>query len=121
MPSYPQFRMNFDPYPRRFFGTHWCGPGGGGVPVNALDAACNAHDQCFDAAGIAAANNAGGGNMTLQQAAAAQGCNAALAAAAHPELPGYTRVSQWLKHGDLLFAISHGRYDGQLAAGTATR
>jgi len=59
--------------------------------------------------------------MTLQQAAAAQGCNAALAAAAHPELPGYTRVSQWLKHGDLLFAISHGRYDGQLAAGTATR
>lgn len=119
----PNVRFSVDPYQTRLFGTHWCGPGGGGVPTNALDAACKAHDQCFDAAGISAANNAGGGSMTLQQAAAAQGCNAALgaAAAAHPELPGSTRVSEWLKHGDQLLVITGGRIDGNLAAGTAIR
>ena len=31
-------------YPKRLFGTHWCGPGGAGPPVNALDSACMAHD-----------------------------------------------------------------------------
>lgn len=59
--------------------------------------------------------------MTLQQAAAAQGCNAALAAAAaaHPEIRGSTRVSEWLKHGDqLLPALG---IDGNLAGGTAVR
>ena len=119
----PGFKMTFDPYPTRLFGTHWCGPGGGGVPVNALDAACKAHDQCFDAAGISAASNDGGGHMTLQQASAASTCNAALgaAAAAHPEIPGSTRISEWLKHGDQLLVLTGGRIDGHLAGGTATR
>ena len=119
----PGFKMTFDPYPTRLFGTHWCGDGGGGVPVNALDAACKAHDQCFDAAGISAASNNGGGHMTLQQAAAAQTCNAALgaAAAAHPEIPGSSLISDWLKHGDQLLVITGGLVDGRLAAGTAIR
>ena len=112
-----------DPWKERLFGSHWCGPGGAGPPINALDAACKAHDQCFDAAGISAANNAGGGSMTLQQAAAARACNAALgaAAAANPGLPGSTRVSEWLKHGDQLLVITGGRIDGNLSPGTAIR
>jgi hypothetical protein len=31
------------PFPKRLFGTHWCGPGGGGPPVNDLDAAWMIH------------------------------------------------------------------------------
>lgn len=117
----PNIRYTIDPYQTRLFGTHFCGPGGGGVPINALDAACKAHDECFGAAGLSAANNAGGGSMTLQQAAAAQGCNAALAAAAaaHPEIRGSTRVSEWLKHGDQLLPLLG--IDGHLAGGTAVR
>ena len=119
------YYRELDPWqaPSRFFGSHWCGPGGGGIPVSNLDAACKAHDQCFDAAGISAANNVGGGHMTLQQAGAAQGCNAALAAAAaaNPNDPGSSLVSLWLKHGDQLLVLSGGRYDGKLAAGTAVR
>ncbi len=113
----PNIRYTIDPYQTRLFGTHFCGPGGGGVPINALDAACKAHDECFGAAGLSAANNSGGGSMTLQQAAAAQGCNAALAAAAaaHPEIRGSTRVSEWLKHGDQLLPLLG--IDGHLAGG----
>jgi hypothetical protein len=119
----PGLKYTTDPYPTRLFGTHWCGPGGGGVPTNALDAGCKAHDQCFDTAGISAANNAAGGSMTLQQAAAAQACNAALAGVAekNPSIPGSTRVSEWLKHGDQLMVITGGRVDGNLAPGTAVR
>jgi len=112
-----------DPWTERLFGTHWCGPGGGGPAINVLDAACQAHDRCFDAARLSAASNAGGGHMTLQQAAAASTCNEALAdvAAAHPDLPGATRISEWLKHGDQILVITGGRKDGQLAVGTAVR
>jgi hypothetical protein len=117
----PNLRYSTDPYPTRMFGTHYCGPGGGGVPVNALDAACAAHDACYAAAGISAANNAASGSMTLQQAAAAQACNAALgaAAAANPGIRGSTRVSEWLKHGDQLLPLLG--IDGHLAPGTAIR
>lgn len=115
----------FDPWPRRLFSTHWCGPGGGGVPITGLDAACKAHDKYFEAAGISAASNNGGGNMTLQQAAAASKCNAALSAATQFEMgkgtSGAMRVFEWLKHGDQLLVITGGRIDGHLAAGTATR
>lgn len=115
-----QLSYTFDPWPIRYFGTHWCGPGGGGVPVNALDAACKARDQCFDAARISAINNTGSGTMTLQQAAAALGCNQALynAASAHPELRGSTRVKMWLKNGDKLSIITGGFRGDVLAPGT---
>ena len=46
-----------DPYKKRMFGTHWCGPGGEGPTVNSLDAACKAHDQCYDANGLTAGSN----------------------------------------------------------------
>jgi RHS repeat-associated protein len=114
------YYREFDPWSIRMFGTHWCGPGGGGVPVNELDAACKAHDECFDAAGISAANNTGGGTMTLQQAAAASACNQALyeAARAHPELAGSTRVKMWLKNGDKLSILTGGMHKDVLAPGT---
>jgi hypothetical protein len=32
-----------DPFPKRLFGTHWCGKGGAGPPINDLDAACMSH------------------------------------------------------------------------------
>src|SRR5260370_31958327 len=38
-------------------GTHWCGAGGAGPPVNELDAACKAHDKCYDAHGLTIGDN----------------------------------------------------------------
>lgn len=37
-----------------FPGYRWCGPGcsGPGAPVNAVDAACKAHDECYRRKGI---------------------------------------------------------------------
>jgi hypothetical protein len=35
-----------------WFGTNWCGPGGGGATVNGVDTACKAHDQCYDLYGF---------------------------------------------------------------------
>ncbi|WP_430789844.1 phospholipase [Virgibacillus flavescens] len=39
------------PFPRFciFPGYNWCGPGcsGPGAPVNKVDAACKAHDECY--------------------------------------------------------------------------
>ncbi|WLD91684.1 phospholipase [Alkalihalobacillus sp. AL-G] len=33
-----------------FPGYKWCGPGcsGPGAPINAVDAACKAHDECYE-------------------------------------------------------------------------
>jgi RHS repeat-associated protein len=39
------------------FGTHWCGPGGGGTPVNSLDTACQQHDSCYDRYGLTVGSN----------------------------------------------------------------
>ena len=114
------YGRSFDPWPTRLFGTHWCGPGGGGPAVNALDAACEAYDKCYDAAGLSATNNTGSGGISLNQAAAASSCNAALynAAQAHPELPGSTRVKMWLKYGDKLSVLTSGKVHDILAQGT---
>ena len=37
-----------------FPGYRWCGPGcsGPGAPINAVDAACKAHDECFRKYGL---------------------------------------------------------------------
>jgi RHS repeat-associated protein len=55
------------------FGTHWCGPGGGGEPINAVDAACMAHDLCYNAAGLSAADVQK--VLPPDKAAAIQACN----------------------------------------------
>ena len=41
----------------RLFGTHYCGPGGGGSPTNGLDMLCAAHDACYRAHGVSAIDN----------------------------------------------------------------
>lgn len=88
-----------DPY--LLFSTKYCGPGGGGTPTGFLDAACKAHDACYKAAGISAANNAPNGSMTSGQASAASACNQALYNAARiaNKAPGATAVRYWLTQG----------------------
>ena len=57
----------------RLFGTHYCGPGGGGSPNGGVDPACKAHDDCYAAAGLSAASNGAGASLTLDQASSSPG------------------------------------------------
>jgi hypothetical protein len=50
--KYSQYLMwpsggKFDQFRGRLFGTHWCGPGGGGPTTGANDAACRQHDADY--------------------------------------------------------------------------
>ncbi len=79
-------------YPTRMFGTHWCGPGGAGPAVNQLDAACKAHDQCYDANGFTPWSN-WNPIQSPGRIQALQRCNQNLCnAAAQTNNPGSTRV-----------------------------
>jgi RHS repeat-associated protein len=91
-----------DPYPKNYFGTHWCGPGGGGPTLTAFDEGCMVHDHCFDAIGVSADANTGPGTVTLDQAVEMQKCNEALyaVAVANPADPGSSRIKWWLEYGD---------------------
>ena len=64
---------------RRLFNTKWCGPGGGGTPVNGLDQACMQHDLCYQAI---RANPEDNGNGSFWNGAALQACNQQLCNAA---------------------------------------
>jgi RHS repeat-associated protein len=88
-----------DPY--RLFSTRYCGPGGAGATTGFLDAACKAHDTCYKAAGISAANNGPNGSMTPAQSSAATACNQALYNAARlaANAPGSKAVRYWLTQG----------------------
>jgi RHS repeat-associated protein len=92
----------------RLFGTHYCGPGGGGGTVGGLDPACKVHDACYAAApdgGISAGNNVNPlSPMTAGQAAQAKQCNQALydAARNHPDAPGSKAVQWWMVNGSHL-------------------
>jgi RHS repeat-associated protein len=88
-----------DPY--RLFSTRYCGPGGAGATTGFLDAACKAHDACYKAAGISAANNGPNGSMTPAQSSAATACNQALynAARVAANAPGSKAVRYWLTQG----------------------
>jgi hypothetical protein len=103
----------------RLFASHYCGPGGGGTPNGGLDPACQVHDDCYDGAGLSAASNGSGASLTLDQAAAAKGCNQALydAARGNPNtLNGSAPLRHWLTNGDLLpFGAGH------LAPGTEAK
>jgi hypothetical protein len=59
-------------------GTHYCGPGGAGVPTDRVDAGCAAHDLCYERAGVSWRNNVGLATTTPQQRAAIKACDAAL-------------------------------------------
>jgi RHS repeat-associated protein len=58
-------------------GTNYCGPGGSGTPTNRTDAACAAHDLCYQNAGVSFVNNLGW-PKTAAQTAAIQACDANL-------------------------------------------
>lgn len=55
-------------------GTNYCGPGGNGTPTNQVDAACAAHDLCYQNAGVSFLNNIGW-PKTAAQTAAINACN----------------------------------------------
>jgi RHS repeat-associated protein len=67
-------------FPTRFFGTHWCGPGGAGWVVNPLDRACQQHDACYDRNGFTTGSNYL--NPSHVDVVALQACNQALCDAA---------------------------------------
>ena len=69
-----------DPFQKRLFGTHYCGPGGAGPTLNALDSACQAHDQCYDTHNLSVGSNfnpfAPASQIQALQACNQQLCNA---------------------------------------------
>jgi RHS repeat-associated protein len=84
LPATAQTAQTTDTVQTLLFGTHWCGPGGGGWPVNELDSACQAHDRCYDANGLTIGDNS---NPFLApgKSAALFNCNESLCiAASHP-------------------------------------
>jgi hypothetical protein len=81
-----------DPFPKRLFGTHWCGPGGAGPPINDLDAACMSHDMCYDAVG--ASTYQSWLALSATEAANVKACNQSLCEAARQSTaPGSGRVN----------------------------
>lgn len=71
----------------RLFGTHYCGPGGGGDTTGALDQACQAHDICYDQHGLTAGDNWNPVNALNGKGSALRACNQALCDAA-ARIPG---------------------------------
>jgi hypothetical protein len=84
----PEISVNAQPitedlYGKRWFGTQWCGPGGAGPTVNAIDEACKRHDECYDHNGLRLGMNWGVGvspdrTRALDQRRALQACNQVL-------------------------------------------
>ena len=58
---------------KRLYGTHYCGPGGGGSETGQVDHFCHLHDICYANAGITAGIQLGGG--TDAQLNAMGSCN----------------------------------------------
>ncbi len=86
----------------RFFGTHWCGPGGGGSETNALDHFCHMHDLCYGQFGVSATANfpRSGITLTAAQVTGIQGCNQALANGAKGligRVTGAADVYDWMR------------------------
>jgi hypothetical protein len=87
----------------RLFGTHYCGPGGGGAETGQLDHLCHVHDDCYRQFGVNANANSPGHHTGLDDSKV-QGmamCNQALYNGAG-DLPwsyGAYAIRAWLKHG----------------------
>jgi RHS repeat-associated protein len=81
--------------PTNLFLTQYCGLGGGGTPVNALDTACQQHDACYQQGGVTAISNfnpfPGGGELRVLRR-----CNNALCAAAAAHATTYGSVPVFL-------------------------
>ncbi len=70
--KYSQYLMwpsggKFDQFRGRLFGTHWCGPGGGGPVTGTNDAACRQHDADYVKAKVSAATNLAGKGASPEQ------------------------------------------------------
>jgi len=75
-------------------GTNYCGPGGSGIPTDRVDAACGAHDRCYENAGVSFISNVGW-PKTVQQTAAIKACDADLSnALMHIYLPASAEMGQ---------------------------
>ena len=88
----------------RLFGTHYCGPGGGGSEVNQLDHFCHIHDDCYGKFGVdASVNLPANHNTTLSpwQISGITGCNQALADGARSVIGtrGAGYIVWWMKLG----------------------
>jgi hypothetical protein len=89
----------------RLFGTHYCGPGGGGRDVNQLDSLCHVHDDCYGAFNVDASVNLPGHHSTPlsgAQIAGIRGCNQALATGAKGligRVTGAEYIYSWLTNG----------------------
>jgi RHS repeat-associated protein len=59
----------------RLFGTHYCGPGGGGSVTGPLDAACKAHDICYSNGSLQWYDNFNPANLLNSRGGAIQNCN----------------------------------------------
>jgi hypothetical protein len=71
----------------RLFGTHYCGPRGGGDTTGALDQACQAHDSCYAEHGLQWYDNYDPRNFLNGKGSAIRGCNQTLCNAAS-QIPG---------------------------------
>jgi RHS repeat-associated protein len=88
----------------RLFGTHYCGPGGGGSETSQLDTLCHIHDDCYGGFGVSASVNLPGNHSTplsAGQIAGITGCNQALANGARSlgSAYGAAAVNSWLTNG----------------------
>jgi RHS repeat-associated protein len=64
------------PHDNIVVGTHYCGPGGYGTSVGAIDAACAQHDACYRLADLSSAFNTDASSAaTTAQVQAASRCN----------------------------------------------
>src|SRR5579885_153522 len=67
----------------RLFGTHYCGPGGGGTITSPTDNACYLHDKCYTDNGFSPIDNFNP-FLSISQGHKLQGCNQALCDATAP-------------------------------------
>jgi RHS repeat-associated protein len=79
---------------------NYCGTGGMGTPINAMDAGCAAHDACYAQNGLTAGGNITGSNPALQS------CNQALCNVAESVLAAQNHVGGDLDQANAALQIN---------------